>query len=1111
MSNDGKTNDREFWEAYFRETWELNDGPGQSRHFMLQLLAHLPLAELAWLMKEQLDILDWGCATGEGTEALAVLLPNSSVTGLDFAQLAVQEAGRRHQFAKFVWQEEGSIATTFDVIVTSNCLEHFEDPMAIASAHIKHCRYLYIALVPYREHPLHEQHVAQFRLESFPDKVGSFVRLDVIPFPIANLYWPGEQVMAIYASEDYVAERRGPEEEGPFKVLRNSLLGECQMSAELGRTLQELRTGQKEQERLVTQLEDRSAETERLKSGLAAAKAELDAKDTTLLKVRYALDVRTKVAREAVSALERSSRRAGRVYERLARAKQQASDAAQRFADAEKRLLDEKRSHEEKVHKLETQINDLASQVNDLSAQLGESTRLLKREETTVLRPVLRTAWRNGRAVARHLPADWQDAIRAKLAPAVQRLAPRSAQAVFYEVVRQRRSRGYSEGVACTETGLSGGMHRVLPSEGTPGGESTFWRSWVDPGDRLTVFIFSVISWDFRIQRPQQLARSLGALGHTVYYVQPEFSDRPVQPYKIEGNPVPNVYLCRLACPSPHPKIYEKLLSGHQLRSVADNLSRVVAERSSGAIVRLVQHPFWASLMRQWDVGFLVYDMMDDHSGFLGNGEWLQEEETDLIKIADLITVSSRALMSKAGRTSKVALLTNGAELDYFAQVPPRAHDAGPVRIGYYGAISSWFDSELVEYCAKRHPEWQFELIGSTFQADLRSLGGLKNVTLRGEQPYSSIAKCVADWDVAIIPFKIVPLTEATNPVKAYEYLAAGKPVVATRLPELGYPPLVDWVRTATGPEEFLQVLEAEVATARDSRLAEERRRSVKGHSWSDRAKVLDNSIRALAPRVSVIIVCYGRLSLTMACLESLLTRTAYPDWELIVVDNNSPDETASWLRDVSALSGRVRPVFLDSNRGFAGGVNEGVRWSTGQYLVIMNNDVTVTPGWMGKLVRHLQVEADLGLVGPVTNAIGNEAAISINYSTMVDMVRASERYTAAHFRELIDVENVAFFMVGLARSTWDAVGELDESYGLGYFEDDDYCVRVRRLGKRIGIAEDVFVHHELSASFDMLGTDAKRAQFEASKAVFEQKWGSWQPHKYRREMSVPRRAGPPE
>ncbi len=114
---------------------------------------------------------------------------------------------------------------------------------------------------------------------------------------------------------------------------------------------------------------------------------------------------------------------------------------------------------------------------------------------------------------------------------------------------------------------------------------------------------------------------------------------------------------------------------------------------------------------------------------------------------------------------------------------------------------------------AKAHPEWEFELVGSTFQADLQDLGSLPNVVMRGEQPYGD-NWLFGNWDVGMIPFN-APLTLATNPVKVYEYLSAGRPVVATALPELTQAPVNEWVRVASGPEEFIAALEAAVVEAR--------------------------------------------------------------------------------------------------------------------------------------------------------------------------------------------------------------------------------------------------------------------------------------------------------
>ena len=110
--------------------------------------------------------------------------------------------------------------------------------------------------------------------------------------------------------------------------------------------------------------------------------------------------------------------------------------------------------------------------------------------------------------------------------------------------------------------------------------------------------------------------------------------------------------------------------------------------------------------MRQWDDGFLIYDMMDDHSGFLGNGGWLPQQEQELLSAADLVTVVADMLATKARDSKACIIIKNAADRDHFVTVRLRPSGEVPVRVGYYGAISHWFDSALVSESAKAHPEW---------------------------------------------------------------------------------------------------------------------------------------------------------------------------------------------------------------------------------------------------------------------------------------------------------------------------------------------------------------------------------------------------------------------
>ena len=160
--------------------------------------------------------------------------------------------------------------------------------------------------------------------------------------------------------------------------------------------------------------------------------------------------------------------------------------------------------------------------------------------------------------------------------------------------------------------------------------------------------------------------------------------------------------------------------------------------------------------------------------------------------------------------------------------------------------------------------------------------------------------------------------------MKIYEYLCAGKPVVATDMPELRLlPPKL--VHIAKSPAEFERKIETAL---RENGAAESKRRRgwAMRQSWTVRAQSFDAAIRRHSPRVSVIILCYNNLDFTRACLASILAHSEYPDLEIICVDNASDDGTDAFLREAAERHANVRHIRNKRNLGFAAGNNVGIR-----------------------------------------------------------------------------------------------------------------------------------------------------------------------------------------
>ena len=613
-------------------------------------------------------------------------------------------------------------------------------------------------------------------------------------------------------------------------------------------------------------------------------------------------------------------------------------------------------------------------------------------------------------------------------------------------------------------------------------------------------FVWAVIDWHFRIQRPQHLARELAAAGQRVFYISNNFVDRAEPGFSIESlDAEGRLFQVHLHLAG-SPAIYHAAPDETQREQLRAGVGLLLAWTRSRACASLVQHPYWLETAQVLPNQRLVYDCMDHHGGFADNTQDVLAREHELMRDADLLVVTSDWLQAETAKYNPHSLMVrNACQYEHFCDPPAEVFrdPRGRRVIGYYGAIAEWFDLDLLEQVARRHPDCLVLLVGADTCGAQRRLQHLHNVEFTGEVAYTKLPHYLHGFDVCLLPFQVIPLTLATNPVKVYEYLSAGKDVVSIELPEIKQ--FGELVRTGVDHDGFLAALDASLAAPADTSLAARRRAFAAEQTWAHRVRDLAQGIDALAqPKVSVVVVTYNNLDLTKVCLDSLDRCSDYPELELIVVDNASADDTPDYLRAWAAAGGNRRVILNADNRGFAGGNNQGLAAASGDYLVMLNNDTHVTPGWVATLVGHLRRTPALGLLGPVTNNIGNEARIDIRYADMEQMLQAAGDYTARHAGLLTPLHTAAFFCVAMPRHVYTKLGGLDEAFGIGMFEDDDYCRRVQQAGWQVACADDVFVHHHLSASFNQIKQEKRQAMFEQNKAIYEAKWGTWVPHRYR-------------
>lgn len=611
--------------------------------------------------------------------------------------------------------------------------------------------------------------------------------------------------------------------------------------------------------------------------------------------------------------------------------------------------------------------------------------------------------------------------------------------------------------------------------------------------------VWGVIDWHFRHQRPQQLARQLAASGRRVFYVSSELQEGAeagihVEPLDRDGR----LFQVRLRAQRA-PVIYSAPPTPAVARQLRASLGALLQWADCQEVVSLVDHPFWYDIAHAVPNQRLVYDCMDDHEGFGNNAPGILSLEKRLIGNADLTLFTSAPLrQALASQARRSCVIRNAADYSHFSDTRERpfGDPEGRRIIGYYGAIAEWFDVDLVAEIARRFADCCIRLVGAdTINASAR-LRHLPNVEFIGEVAYTQLPRYLHGFDVCLLPFRILPLTIATNPVKVYEYLSAGKPVVSVDLPELHQ--FEGQVEIAGDCDQFLAALSRVLHSDAGEQPRERRRAFALRQTWAQRASELVDAIEpgTADPSLSVIVVTYNNLDLSQACLASL--EKAYPNLQIIIVDNASSDGTQDWLRNWATAGKRRQIILNQDNLGFAAANNQGLRIADGDYLMLLNNDTQVARGALRTLLNHLRRDPGIGLIGPVTNNIGNEARIDIAYDQPEDMPDAAARHTRRRCGELFEIRTLAFFCVMLRRSTYERIGALDEDFGLGFFEDDDYCRRIEQAGLRLVCAEDAFVHHQLSASFDRLRQQTRQELFERNRLIYEKKWGQWTPHSYR-------------
>ena len=1084
---DKTTNDGSYWDGRFATDWESFEGPRQSRFFAELAIDHLPKWLLEQIRRHALTVADWGCAQGDGTDVWASYMDARQITGIDFSSVAITQASERYPAIRFInndWLDPANPdKDDFDVVFSSNTLEHFHRPYDVLNILGKKANKAIVLALPYREKSRISEHFYSFLPENIPLVLSNGFRLvwsQVIDCrSLPDTLWNGDQIFLVYAQPQWL---------DGVKLNLNDVCIESDGRASQFRTLNSLLEERNEQIKgFLQSMSEHDAQVVELTQSILKRDTQIvdlngmmAEKDHQIIQLKqcvkerdgYIAEFNESMAKRdtCIGALEQS------VKERDAR------------IGALQQSLDERNNEIFRLNQTIAERNQQAAcdaQVNALLNANRDSVEAMRNTHSwRITRPLRFSA----RMLRYGLLEEDKRKIEQDLRTVYKRLPlPSNARNILRWAYRQTVGASY---VVVRKQILSS-----VPFQ-TPSS-----RPIAQESGACDYIIWGVIDWHFRHQRPQQLAQALAASGRRVFYISANLIDDARPGFRHESlDHNSRLYQINLFAEGA-PVIYTSAPGHETVIQLRSSMADVLAWANSRQIVSLVQHPFWYDVASVLPNSRLVYDCMDHHEGFGNTADAVLALERALMRNADL-TITTSAWLDNivAEHTPHRALIRNAGEFAHFSRKPDvlYADPQGRRVIGYYGAIAEWFDLELVEAIARKFVDCCVLLIGDdTVNAKAR-FKHLPNIVMTGEIPYMELPRYLHAFDVCLLPFKVIPLTLATNPVKVYEYLSAGKAVVSVDLPEMQQ--FGGLVRVAKNTEGFLSAV-ADVLDASDALDAVQKRQEfAREQTWTHRALALVSHAESKTrdPMVSVIVVTYNNLEFTRACLSSLDKNTDHDFLEIIVVDNNSSDDSAAFLKEWVAGASNRKLILNADNRGFAAANNQGLVVAAGDYLVLLNNDTYVTPGWVRTLFRHLQRDPSIGLIGPVTNNIGNEAKIDIHYQNMEEMVEVSGEYVRRHLGQTFPLHTAAFFCVMFSRSLYEKVGPLDEAFGRGFFEDDDYCRRIEQIGLRVVCAEDVFIHHHLSASFNKLKSADRQALFEQNKLIYEAKWGKWTSHAYR-------------
>lgn len=236
----------------------------------------------------------------------------------------------------------------------------------------------------------------------------------------------------------------------------------------------------------------------------------------------------------------------------------------------------------------------------------------------------------------------------------------------------------------------------------------------------------------------------------------------------------------------------------------------------------------------------------------------------------------------------------------------------------------------------------------------------------------------------------------------------------------------------------------------------------------------------------SIVILTYNQLEYTKVCINSIRNYNDNDNYEIIIVDNNSTDGTAEWIKKQEG----IKYILNEENKGFPAGCNQGIKIAEkGNDIFLLNNDTVIMPNSIFNLRMGLYSNEKVGATGAVSNSISYYQQINQQYNDFdeyMDFALKNNIPKESSYEERIKLVGFAMF---IKRKVLDKVGLLDERFTPGNYEDDDISLRMIAEGYKLLLCRDAYIHHFGSVSFKR-GSKKHRELLRINSNKFREKWG---------------------